>query len=134
MNIEPAKIEEYSEILQYDRHIPPAQLKRCIRDGQVYVLKDRNTVIGVLRYSLFWQTLPFLDLLFIDEVHRRQGCGTAMMDRWEQEMKQAGFHHLMTSTQADETAWNFYEKRGYQKAGGFFPPEQEAEEWIYIKK
>ena len=36
--------------------------------------------------------------------------------------------------QANEDAWKFYEKLGYHKAGGFFPPEQGAEEWMYIKE
>ena len=36
--------------------------------------------------------------------------------------------------QGDEDAWKFYEKLGYHKVGGFFPPEQEAEEWMYIKE
>jgi hypothetical protein len=33
--------------------------------GQNHRVKD--PVVGVLRYSLFWQTIPFLDLLYIDE-------------------------------------------------------------------
>lgn len=39
-----------------------------------------------------------------------------------------GYKYVMTSTQADEDAWKFYEKLSYHKVGGFFPPEQEAEE------
>ena len=45
-----------------------------------------------------------------------------------------GYKYVMTSTQADENAWKFYEKLGYHKVGGFFPPEQEAEEWMYLKR
>ena len=45
-----------------------------------------------------------------------------------------GYKYVMTSTQADEDAWKFYEKLGYHKVGGFFPPEQEAEEWMYLKR
>ena len=45
-----------------------------------------------------------------------------------------GYKYVMTSTQADENAWKFYEKLGYHKVGGFFPPEQEAKEWMYLKR
>ena len=45
-----------------------------------------------------------------------------------------GYKYVMTSTQADEDAWKFYEKLGYHKVGGFLPPEQKAEEWIYLKQ
>ena len=45
-----------------------------------------------------------------------------------------GYKYVLTSTQSDENAWKFYKKLGYHKVGGFFPPEQEAEEWIYLKQ
>ena len=40
----------------------------------------------------------------------------------------------LSYTQANEDAWKFYEKLGYYKVGGFFSPEQEAEEWMYMKE
>ena len=57
-----------------------------------------------------------------------------MMREWEETMSTMGYKYVMTSTQADEDTWKFYEKLGYRKVGGFFPPEQEAEEWMYVKK
>ena len=47
-------------------------------------------------------------------------------------MEICGYKYVMTSTQADEDAWKFYEKIGYHRIGGFVPPEQETEEWMYI--
>ena len=89
--------------------------------------------IAVFCDSLFWQTIPFLDLLYIDEPNRNRGFGTQMMHEWESLMETRGYKYVMTSTQADEDAWKFYEKLGYHKVGRFFPPEQEAEEWMYVK-
>ena len=100
--------------------------------GQNHRLKD--PVVGVLRYSLFWQTIPFLDLLYLDAAYRHQGFGTQMMNRWEETMKKRGYKYVMTSTQADESAWQFYEKLGYHKIGIFLPPEQTADEWMYLKR
>ena len=57
-----------------------------------------------------------------------------MMRKWEETMLVMGYKYVLTSTQSDEDAWRFYEKLGYQRIGGFFPPEQEAKEWIYGKK
>ena len=94
----------------------------------------KDPVVGVLRYSLFRQTIPFLDLLYIDEAYRNRGFGTQMMHEWETAMAIRGYKYVMTSTQADENAWKFYEKLGYHKVGGFFPPEQEVEEWMYLKR
>ena len=146
MIIELAQSKDKPKIVKLDSHIPPSRLGECIYNGQVYILKDdsiknggqnhrlNDPVVGVLRYSLFWQTIPFLDLLYLDDAYRRQGFGTQMMHDWEVEMKKRGHKYVMTSTQADESAWQFYEKLGYHKVGGFLPPEQEAEEWIYLKQ
>ena len=132
-----AEWKDQTEILALDRHLPPDRLRECIGNGQVYVLRDGNIdcgrIVGVLRYSFFWQTIPFLDLLYLEESYRRRGYGTGMMQTWEKDMANRGYRYVMTSTQADESAWRFYEKLGYRKTGGFFPPEQTAEELIYGK-
>ena len=146
MRIELAQSKDKQKISKLDSHIHPSRLGECIWNGQVYVLKDdsiknggqnhrlKDPVVGVLRYSLFWQSIPFLDLLYIDEVYRGKGYGSQMMSEWEQSMNIRRYKYVMTSTQADETAWRFYEKLGYRKVGGFLPPEQDADEWIYLKQ
>ena len=146
MIIELAQGKDKQKIAKLDFHIPFARLGECIWNGQVYVLKDdsiknggqnhrlKDPVVGVLRYSLFWQSIPFVDLLYIAEAYRGKGFGSQMMREWEQTMKICGYRYVMTSTQADEDAWKFYEKLGYRKTGGFFPPEQDAEELIYVKR
>ena len=134
MKIQQAVIDEYEQIQAYDRHIPPERLKACMENGWIYILKeDAGHVVGVLRYSLFWQTIPFLDLLFLDEQWRGQGFGRQMMTEWEQAMRSRGYAYCMLSTQEDETAKDFYQKLGYEKIGAFLPPEQPVEEWIYQK-
>ena len=135
MTVKLAEMKDNRRIANLDRHIPPARLDECIEQGQVYVLEDTDdSVFGVLRYSLFWQTIPFLDLIYLDEACRGNGYGTEMMRKWECDMKACGYRYVMTSTQADETAWLFYEKLGYRRVGGFFPPDQDAEEWMYLKE
>lgn len=146
MMIKLAQSKDKQKIAMLDSHIPLSRLSGCIRNGQVYVLMDdsvknggrnhrvKDPVIGVLRYSLFWQTVPFLDLLYIEEAYRNCGFGTQMMFEWESHMAARGYKYVMTSTQADEDAWKFYEKLGYHKVGGFFPPDQDAEEWMYMKE
>lgn len=133
MEITLATAGQFPAIRNYDRHIPSPRLADCINQNQVYVLREDANVLGVLRYSLFWQTIPFLDLLYLDEACRGQGWGRRMMDHWEAKMRNLGFKYAMLSTQADETAKFFYEKLGYRRIGAFLPPEQEAEELVYVK-
>jgi ribosomal protein S18 acetylase RimI-like enzyme len=146
MFFEALESKDEQKIAKLDRHIPSPRLGECMQNGQVYVLKDdsiknggqnhrgKDPVAGVLRYSLFWQTIPFLDLLYIDEAYRGCGFGAEMMRNWEDTMRLMGYKYVMTSTQADEDAWKFYEKLGYRKVGGFFPLDQNAEEWMYVKR
>ena len=130
MEIRLADSNDKQAVIQYDRHIHPDRVGRCIQNRLVYVLCDEERIVGVLRYSLFWQTIPFLDLLYIDEAYRGKGYGRQMMAYWEAEMRS---QYVMLSTQEDETAKFFYEKLGYRRIGAFLPPEQDADEIMYLK-
>ena len=134
MDIRTAFPADLEGVRQYDRHIPEIRLADCIRRGLVDVLVENGRIVGVLRWSLFWQSLPFLDLLYLDETLRGQGWGTNMMAHWEKNMSAQGYQDVMLSTQSDETSKFFYEKLGYRRCGSFLPPDQDAEEWMYRKE
>ena len=134
MEIRLAVAKDKKKILKYDSHIHHNKVGECIYNGLVDVLCDDDKIVGVLRYNLFWQSIPFLDLLFIDEAYRGQGWGSKMMADWEENMKHMGYPYVMLSTQEDETAKFFYEKIGYRRIGAFLPPEQDADEIMYLKE
>lgn len=134
MEIRMATEEDWVGIGKYDSHIHPDRLEECIRHGRVNVLHSGGQIFGILRYSLFWQSIPFLDLLFIDEAFRGNGWGSKMMADWEKNMKELGYPYVLLSTQEDETAKFFYEKLGYRRIGAFLPPEQDADEIMYLKE
>ena len=134
MTIRTAVPADLDGILNYDRHICVSRLESCIRRGLVDVLEDGGRILGVLRWNLFWQSLPFLDLIYLDDSLRGQGWGTRMMARWEENMASQGYNHVLLSTQEDETSKFFYEKLGYRLCGDFLPPDQEARELMYRKE
>ena len=126
--------QDKQNVIRYDDHIHHSKVGECIRNQLVYVLCDETKIVGVLRYSLFWQSIPFLDLLYIDEAYRGKGWGRQMMAYWESAMRRMAYKYVMLSTQEDETAKYFYEKLGYHRIGAFLPPEQDAEEIMYLKE
>ena len=134
MEIRLAVAADMPQILKYDRHIHPDKVGECIEHALVDALWDVDRIVGILRYNLFWQTIPFLDLIYIDEAYQGRGWGSEMMANWEENMKRMGYSHVMRSTQADETAFLFYEKIGYRRIGAFVPPDQDAEEIMYLKE
>lgn len=101
-----------------DGHLPEAEFERKVRDGRAYVAEDAGEPVGLLRYNLFWDLLPFLTLLYIREDCRGRGIGRALMARWEDDMRALGHGMALTSTQVDEDAQHFYRRLGYRDCGG----------------
>ena len=119
-----------------DEHLPEEGFDEKVRNRQGYVCIEEGKIVGVLRYNLFWDIVPFCTLLYIDSECRGRGFGKQLMERWEQEMKAAGCGMVMTSTQVDEDAQHFYRKLGYKDSGGFIvdvPGYEQPMEMIMIK-
>lgn len=100
-----------------DAHLTEEEFEKKVRDRQGYVLLEEGKVVGILRYNLFWDNIPFCTMLFLDEKCRNKGYGSKLMTYWEKEMLEKGYGMVLVSTQVDETAQHFYRKLGYQDCG-----------------
>ena len=119
-----------------DPKLGDAEFGRKIRDKQGYIICNGDEPIGILRYNLFWDRIPFLNLIELKETHRGKGFGTQAMLFWEEEMRKLGHNMVMTSTQVDENAQHLYRRLGYQDRGSLFldgTPIAQAQELIMIK-
>ncbi len=134
IKIRKAIIDDLEILDELDRHISWENLKQCIVDGRTYVATVENEIIGWLRYGLFYDMYPFLNMIYFLEKYRRMGIGTKLMDEWENDMHNIGYDTFFTSTQADEMAQHFYRQRGYFDIGGFTFPGQISLEVLLIKK
>ncbi len=124
MTIRWADWEDWPELCKRDHHLPEQELRRAIRLRRVLVGVDNGALVGWLRYNLFWDNTPFLNLLYVKEEYRNLGWGRALHQHWEEAMKKEGFSVLLTSTQAEECSQHFYRRLGYRDIGGFLlPPE-----------
>lgn len=119
-----------------DKHLQEDEFFRKIDNHMGYVLTSDDVPLGLLRYFLFWDSIPFCSLLYIREDMRGKGGGRALIDHWETDMAKRGYDLAMTSTQADETAQHFYRKLGYNDCGSLllpFPGYEQPTELIMIK-
>ena len=119
-----------------DHNVPETGFDEKVRNRQGYVCVEDGRVIGILRYNLFWDSIPFCNMLHIDKEYQGNGYGKQLMDHWEQDMKSSGYGMVMTSTQANEDAQHFYRKLGYKDSGGFvvdIPGYEQPLELILIK-
>ncbi|WP_042204492.1 GNAT family N-acetyltransferase [Paenibacillus camerounensis] len=118
MNITFATEADHEYIRDRDQHIPADLIPAKMNENEIYILRHEDgSNIGWMRYGYFWDNIPFMNLLWIDEPFRGQGTGAQVVRFWEEQMKQKGFNMVMTSTQADEGAQHFYRKLGYTDAG-----------------
>lgn len=132
-----ANLNDLDFWMTQDKHISRDELTRKMQADQCYVIFDGSTPIGVLRYGLFWDNIPFLNLIHFAESYRRKGFGQAAMQYWEDEMRTLGHKVVLTSTQSDEGSQHFYRKLGYKDAGCLLldvPPYVQPLEIIMIKK
>ena len=133
MEIRAATPRDIPLIIAYDRWILKETLAAKIESGQVYVVFVGQSFAGWMRYGLFWDSIPFLNMIHLLPDFRNQGTGRAMMCFWEEEMRRMGYRAAMTSTSQAEQAQHFYCKLGYRAVGSFVP-ENEPLELLFSKQ
>ena len=119
-----------------DRLLSESEFKLKIRDKRGYIIGDGDKPVGIMRYNLFLDIIPFLTLIYFDKAYRGKGFGKQAMLYWENEMRELGYNMVMTSTQVDEQAQHFYRKLGYIDKGGIFfdnTPFEQPQEMFMIK-
>ena len=131
MEIRYALPYEIELISKYDEHISKEELKNAIAIKRIILLFIDGMFEGWLRFNLFWDNIPFMNLLFILEGQRGKGYGKKMVEFWEHEMVKQGYKFVMTSTQSDEEAQFFYRKLGYTDRGSLILPDEPLEIIFY---
>lgn len=132
MDIRYATLDDMDLLLSHDKHISREILERRILDKRVYIMTKSGTFMGWLRYNMFWDNTPFLNMLYILEEYRENGFGKMALDTWATHMKNLGHDTIMASTLSNERAVPFYLKNGYKIVGGF--NTRDGYELILIKK
>ena len=133
MEIRYAKPGDLEMISEYDIHISKEELKNAIAMKRIILLFIDGEYEGWLRFNLFWDNIPFMNMLFISEEQRGKGYGKKLVEFWEREMKKQGYKFVMTSTQSDEEAQFFYRRLGYTDRGALVLPDEPLEIIFYKK-
>lgn len=123
-----ATASDYEYLQDHDRHLLGNLLSTKINQHEIYVVRNAQGLsVGWLRYGHFWDNIPFMNLLWIDELYRGQGGGKQAVLFWETDMRQKGFDLVMTSTLSSEEAQHFFRKLGYRDAGCLLLPNASLE-------
>ena len=120
-------------ISKYDKHISKEELAHIIKLKRVIVMYEDDKFVGWLRYNLFWDNTPFMNMLYLLDNERGKGNGSRLVIFWENEMKQKNYEFVLTSTQSNEEAQFFYRKIGYVDSGALLLPNEPLEIILYKK-
>jgi GNAT superfamily N-acetyltransferase len=105
-----------SKLVDFNRKNVPFQQSEDWIDLS-YVLKDEiGQVIAGINAILYCWNILYVDILYVEDSHRRKGYGKRLLDRVESESKKLGGYmsHLDTF---DWQAKEFYEHLGYEVFG-----------------
>jgi len=119
-----------------DAYLSDQEFRLKVRDSRGYILSAEGRPVGIMRYNLFLDSIPYLTLLYLEESDRGKGFGRQAMLFWEAEMRELGYPMVMTSTNVDEEAQHFYRKLGYLDRGALFldnTPIAQAQELLLVK-
>ena len=122
-----ADFEDEAVLKEHDRHISEAELRNSIRAKRILVMYQEDDFVGWLRFGLFWDNIPFMNMLYILDGYRRKGSGSSLVAFWEKEMEKENYKQVLTSTQSDEQAQFFYRKTGYAECGALLLPGEPLE-------
>ncbi len=133
MRIAFAGTEDLDYLVGEDRHIPPGVLEQKVGRREILVLWHDDRRVGALRYGHFWDHIPFMNMLWVQEGLRGRGFGTRLIVLWENAMRGLGHDMVMTSTLSNERAQHLYRKLGYEDCGSLLMPG-EALEILFSKR
>ena len=132
MTIRYANEDDHNYLAANDHHVQAEVIAKKIKDSEIIVVADDTQQIGWLRYGYFWDNIPFMNMLWIEESYRSKGIGRKLVSFWETEMQKQEHNMVMSSTLSDETAQHFYRKLGYKDCGSLLLPD-EALEILFLK-
>lgn len=132
MEITHATLSDYETLVNNDKHISKEELRNLILSKRVLIAKQEGSLRGWLRYNLFWDNTPFMNMLYVIEGYRSQRIGQALVSMWEELMRAEGYKFVLTSSQSNEQGQFFYRKNGYIDCGSLLLKDEPLE--IFFRK
>jgi ribosomal protein S18 acetylase RimI-like enzyme len=112
---------------EVESHVSRERVAELVAAGRVMVGDVDGELVGFLRWGLFWDQVPFMNLLWVLPERRGHGVGTALVQAWEAAQATAGHALVLTSTMSDETSQHLYRRLGYVDTGALLLPDEPAE-------
>lgn len=136
MDLKYMRAEDREFVMEIDAHVSDLQFEHRVYTKTGYIIWDGSQRAGLMHYTVLWDHIPFLNLIYVKEAYRNRGIAAEAMKRWEEDMKDQGYQMVLISTQVDEDAQYLYRKAGYTECGALLmngtPFEQPME--MFMRK
>lgn len=134
-----AQTDDFQLVRKLDPHskyIDPDKLRRKIEGDEVLIASADNVPVGLLKFSYFWTTRPYIDLVWVIEEQRGKGVGSQLLDFLEKYLSKNGYSYLYSSSEeAEEAPQQWHLKHGFKKCGVLsainLPHDQTGEVFFY---
>jgi GNAT superfamily N-acetyltransferase len=110
-----------------DDHLSHQDLANVVSLGRVMVAEVDKVAVGFLRWGLFWDQVPFMNLLWVLPKWRGHRVGTMLVEAWEGSQRALGHSLVLTSTSSSERAQHLYRRLGYVDSGSLLLPDEPSE-------
>lgn len=127
---------DLSWIEQNDSHISKQTIEKKLAAGEYIMAKVAGESVGCLRFAHLWATIPFIEVIWVEDHFQRRGIGRELVRFLEQYAQTEGRQLIMSSSQADEPeAQAFHRKIGFRDAGALVDlrPLQDVTEIFFVK-
>ena len=114
----------------YEAYTPERVVKNAA-DGHTYVLWEDGKIIGTGTIGRTGERESEIFAAFLLPEYIGKGIGRKLFDLLEADPLFVESDRVWLT--ASITALKFYEKIGYRRIGAFLPPDQEADEIMYLK-
>lgn len=118
----PIYIKEYSKEPyneKWSEEIAMRSFEQSWNEDLCFVAKVNEKIAGFLFASIFpWESgeKSWAHEIVVDSEFQGKGVGEALWERYEEELKKKGIHHIEAMASLDAPAWKFHQKHGFKEA------------------
>ncbi|GAA1101555.1 hypothetical protein GCM10009581_38080 [Tsukamurella strandjordii] len=117
-----ASTEDLPFLVENDQIARRSVLVEAIAAGRVIVAVYDDRPIGWLRWSVFRDVYPFIDVVEVLGPFRRRGIGRLLMEAWTAEPARARCAGVMACADPESTGYRFLWALGWQDCGALVLP------------
>jgi len=84
-----ARLDDKDWLIEADHPMQIDWIVRCLNNNEYLIAKKDNKPLGFIRFSYFWGSIPYMDMIRVNEENRGKGIGKMVFQFWEDLMKKS---------------------------------------------